>query len=63
MKEQRIKKGMKKELRPICEHIGWDNERDCEEEAEFMCQCCSSPTCPEHKDRECPYGGMGYIDL
>ena len=53
----------KKQLRPTCEHLDWDNQRDCEEEAEFVCMCCASPVCREHKERECPYGGMGYIEL
>lgn len=53
----------KKRLKPFCEHINWDNERDCNNEAEYICMCCSSPTCEEHKKSECPYGGMGYIEL
>ena len=46
-----------------CEHLDFDNKRDCENEAEYMCMCCSASVCSEHKDTSCPYGGMGYIDL
>ena len=54
---------MKKKLKPTCEHLDWDNQRDCENESEWVCMCCNAPTCPEHKGRECPYGGMGYIEI
>lgn len=47
----------------ICEHIGNNNQRDCTNEAEYMCMCCSAGVCSEHKEKECPYGGMGYIEL
>jgi hypothetical protein len=50
-------------MKKTCEHINFDNERDCENEAEYMCMCCSSPVCSEHKERDCPFGGMGYIEL
>lgn len=50
-------------LRPICEHIDYDNQRDCEEEADWMCMCCASPTCYEHKGRDCRFGGMGFIEI
>lgn len=50
-------------IQPNCEHLDWDNQRDCENGAEYMCMCCSTPVCSEHKERECPYGGMGYIEL
>lgn len=46
-----------------CEHQDFDNKRDCHEEAEWVCMCCGSPTCPEHKDKNCQFGGMGYIEL
>lgn len=49
--------------KPECEHIDWNNKRDCEEKAEYMCMCCASPVCQEHKASECPYGGMGYIEI
>ena len=55
--------GKKKEIKPICEHIDWDNQRDCEEEAEVMCMCCSTPLCREHGHGQCEYGGMGFLDL
>jgi hypothetical protein len=54
---------MLKKINPICEHIDWDNNRDCENEAEYMCMCCSVPVCSEHKTKECSFGGMGFIEL
>lgn len=58
-----MKQMKKKIVKPVCEHLDWDNQRDCENEAEWVCMCCNAPTCPEHKGRECPYGGMGFIEL
>lgn len=52
-----------KKPKPTCEHLDYDNERDCSNEAEYQCMCCTSHVCSEHKDRECPYGGMGYIEI
>ena len=46
-----------------CEHINYNNERDCENEAEQMCMCCGVPICDEHLSRDCEYGGMGFIDI
>ncbi len=54
---------MKKIIKPTCEHINFDNERDCENEAEYQCMCCASPVCDEHKGRDCRFGGMGFIEL
>lgn len=55
--------GTSKAVGEECQHIDYDNARDCFEDAEYMCMCCSSPTCSEHKEISCPYGGMGYIEL
>lgn len=46
-----------------CEHLDWDNKHDCNNEAEYVCMCCGAGVCQEHKERECPYGGMGYIEI
>jgi hypothetical protein len=46
-----------------CEHIDYDNKRDCEEEAETMCMCCSAKMCSDHSRGKCPFGGMGFIEL
>jgi hypothetical protein len=51
------------EVKATCEHIDWDNARDCFEDAEYMCMCCASPTCLEHKGESCQFGGMGYVEL
>ena len=53
----------KKQLRPTCQHLNWDNKHDCKNKAEYVCMCCNEPVCAEHKKRECPYGGMGYIEI
>lgn len=53
----------KKHINPTCQHLGFSNERDCENESEYMCQCCAAPVCQEHKEKCCPYGGMGYVEL
>lgn len=53
----------KKKISQECRNLSWDNERDCKNEAEYMCICCGEPVCSEHKDTSCPYGGMGYIEL
>lgn len=47
----------------ICKHIDINNERDCEDEAQYTCMCCNVPVCDEHYEITCPYGGMGYIEL
>lgn len=54
---------MSKKPKPECEHLDFDNERDCHKEAEYRCMCCGAFVCPNHKERECPYGGMGYNEL
>lgn len=46
-----------------CEHLDWNNERDCENESEYRCICCGAGVCEEHKERSCPYGGMGYVEI
>jgi len=46
-----------------CEHLDWDNKHDCTKEAVVMCMCCGAGVCQEHTERQCPYGGMGYIDI
>lgn len=46
-----------------CEHLDFDNEKDCNKKAEYVCMCCGAGTCEEHKTRECPYGGMGFIEV
>lgn len=47
----------------ICEHIDYDNKRDCEEEAEVMCECCGSKMCSEHGRGRCAFGGEPFNDL
>lgn len=47
----------------ICEHIDFDNERDCKKKAAYACYCCNSPVCEEHLDTRCPYGGELYYQL
>jgi hypothetical protein len=54
---------MKKKIKPTCEHIDFDNKRDCKNKAEYICLCCGVPVCQEHKTKECPYGGMGFIEI
>lgn len=46
----------------MCENLNSENIRDCTNEAEYRCMCCGAGVCGEHKKKECPYGGMGYID-
>lgn len=53
----------RKHFNPDCAHLDYDNKRDCHEESEFMCMCCGQPVCREHKEKSCPYGGMGYVEL
>lgn len=50
-------------MKKDCEHLDFDNDHDCTNEAEYVCMCCGAGTCQEHKTKECPYGGMGYIEL
>lgn len=52
-----------KELKAKCEHIDGRNQLDCENDAEYMCMCCSVPLCAEHTGDICPFGGMGFIEL
>jgi len=47
----------------FCEHINLDNREDCFNEAEYACICCGVPVCAKHKEKVCPYGGEGYIEL
>jgi hypothetical protein len=54
---------MKKKIFEKCEHIDSDNEQDCEQQAMYICMCCSARVCELHRERECPYGGMGYIEI
>jgi hypothetical protein len=51
-----------KNCTPCC-HLNYDNKQDCENIADKMCMCCSSPRCEEHADGKCQYGGMGFIDI
>ncbi len=53
----------KKQRKQMCEHLNWDNKHDCTSEAEYVCMCCGAGVCQTHKERDCPYGGMGYIEL
>lgn len=46
-----------------CEHIDYDNERDCNNEAEYFCRCCNSLVCSEHLEKVCPYGGMTFMEV
>ncbi len=50
-------------MKPNCEHKDYNNNYDCENGAEYICMCCSSPTCQEHVRFQCPFGGMGYIEV
>ena len=45
----------------ICEHLDFDNERDCDKEVTEICMCCALAWCNEHKGRVCQYGGMGFV--
>ena len=47
----------------MCEHLDFDNKKDCTKEAEYMCICCATIVCQDHKTKECPYGGMGFIEI
>lgn len=49
----------------FCEHLNWDNERDCQEEAEFVCECCGAGVCREHLPitKRCPYGGEPFREI
>ena len=46
-----------------CEHLDWNNNKDCNNKAEWVCMCCGAGICEEHKTRECPYGGMGFVEI
>lgn len=63
MPTYRTKMKNKTNQREECEVINLDNKRFCVNNAEYMCMCCAAKVCSEHKEKECPYGGMGYIDL
>jgi hypothetical protein len=52
-----------KKIKVVCEHINWDNERDCKKEAKYACRCCSSPVCEEHLEKRCGYGGELFYEL
>lgn len=45
-----------------CEHLDFDNKRDCDEEASFMCLCCGASVCADHVTPVCPYGGGTFIE-
>ena len=53
----------KQEVKKECEHLDFDNKRDCHDEAEWFCMCCGSPVCQEHRDKSCQHGGMGYVEI
>lgn len=53
----------KRQSKPHCEHLGFNNKRDCENEAEYACRCCNAPVCSEHLEKLCPYGGMTYQEI
>lgn len=48
-----------------CQNLDWDNNRDCHEEADFICECCGEGVCIEHRplNGRCLYGGEGFIEL
>jgi len=50
-------------MKPLCEHINNENERDCDEEAEAVCECCGIPMCNQHARTRCQWGGERFIDL
>lgn len=54
---------MKKKRFIKCTHLDWDNQQDCEEQAEKACLCCAMPVCLEHNEKICPYGGEPYMDI
>lgn len=54
---------MRKNYPPTCEHLDYENKRDCDNETRYVCMCCGSGVCPIHKTSDCPYGGMGYIEV
>lgn len=53
----------KQKRKPTCEHINYDNERDCENKADYACRCCNSPVCDEHLEKRCPFGGELYEEI
>ena len=52
-----------KKYKRKCSHLNYDNERDCNEDAEYICMCCSEPVCSGHNEGKCPYGGEGFIEI
>lgn len=50
-------------IRQHCEHLDWDNKRDCNKKAKYVCECCGAGVCEEHKEKECPYGGMKFVEI
>ena len=46
-----------------CTHINCDNEQDCENEAEFMCKCCASPSCEEHSEWRCEFWWERFTEI
>lgn len=59
--KKELTKGFK--MSKICEHLDWDNQHDCQNEAEYICACCGAVVCPEHRTRVCDYGGGGFVEL
>ena len=47
----------------MCEHLDFDNQRDCENEGKYVCLCCGVPVCEEHAGSKCIYGGEGYVEV
>lgn len=50
-------------MRPSCEHIDWNNKRDCSNRAWFRCKCCGAGVCKKHKEDKCPYGGERFVKI
>lgn len=46
-----------------CNHIDHDNKYDCQNTAEWMCQCCGVAVCAEHLETLCPFGGEPYYEI
>ena len=61
-KPQKIEGG-NKQYKGICEHLDWDNQKDCYKEAKYVCQCCGAGACEEHNTIQCPYGGMYFEEI
>ena len=46
-----------------CEHLDFNNQRDCKKEAKYVCRCCGAGVCEEHLTTKCPYGGETFEEI